>query len=126
MGFFQTYQENDRNVEHESNHGVCKQSEIANVLNVKHRHLGHLDNQSDNAVHNGARRGKVVQRDQWVHLELGGREKALNHVQTDGLESDTTELEEHTSDDKFDFTSRSNNDTDNNDGDIAESPVIWW
>ena len=116
-----TYQENDRDIETESNHGVQQEGEVANAVKVSPGHGGNLDKQSDNSVHDGASGSKVVERDQRVHLELGRREKALHHGQANGLENDTGDLEEESEHDELDLAERGNDDTNNDERHVSES-----
>lgn len=95
------------------------------MLKIKKSHLRNLDYQCSETVHDGASRSKVVERDKRVHLELGRGEKALDHVQAHSFKGNTTELEENTGQDKLDLAKRSNDNTEHNDGDVAESLVVW-
>lgn len=82
-------------------------------------HVGDLDDQAGNAVHDSASRGEVVERDKRVHLEFGGREKLLDHDKTGGLESDTGKLEEESNHDELDLAVRGDNHTKHDEGDVA-------
>lgn len=113
-----TYQEDNRNVQHESDHGVGQESKQSNVVDVAHGHLGDFEEESSDTVHNSADRSKVVEGDKRVHLELSGAQQALNHDQSNSLEDDTTDLEQETNEDELDFTKGSNDDTDDNSRDV--------
>lgn len=115
-----TYQEDDGDIETESDHCVGQKSDVANTVKVGPSHVGNLNDEGDNAVHNGASGGEVVQRDQGVHLELGRRKQALDHGQADSLEDDTGTLEQETEHDELNFTDRGNNDTNDDEGNVAE------
>lgn len=80
-----------------------------------------FNKQADNSVHDGAGRRKVVERDERVHLELGRREELLHHDQAGGLESDSGELEEETNHDELDLAVGSDDYTEDDEGDVAES-----
>jgi len=121
----QTYQEDDRDVESKSDHGVGEQDKPSEIVDVGHGHFGHLDDQGDDSVHKGAGRSEVVERNQGIHLELGRGKQALNHVQADSLKGNSGNLEEETSEDKLDFTKRGDDDTNDNERDIGESLHVW-
>lgn len=115
-----TYQENDRDVETEGNHGVEQESEVTDAVEVSPGHGWDFSDQSDDSVHDGASGSKVVERDQGVHLELGRRKKALDHGQANGLENDTSTLEEETEHDELDLSERGDDDTNNDERDVSE------
>lgn len=83
------------------------------MVDLGHGNLGHLPDQGNHTVHDSADGGKVVQRDQRVHLVLGRAQKSLDQVQANGLEDDSTNLVKKTDPDKLDFAKRGNDDTDN-------------
>jgi hypothetical protein len=66
------YQEHNRNVQSECNKSVQQENKVSNLLDVSPGHLGHLDDQADDSVHDSASRREVVKRDERVHLELSG------------------------------------------------------
>lgn len=68
-----TYQEHYRDVQEERNHGVHKQSNVADLLDICQAHLWHFNEQRDNAIHDSTSRSEVVERDKRVHLELSAR-----------------------------------------------------
>lgn len=119
-----TYEEHDRHVQHEGNHGVGKQSPDTDVVDVVHGEVGNLEEQSGDTVHHSANRSKVVQRDDGVHLVLGRAEKALHHDQSGGLKDDTTNLEQESNKYELDLTDRSNDDTENDDAHVKEDPQV--
>ena len=119
-----TYQEDDGHIEHEGNDGVQQESPDTNVVDMAHGQVGNLEEQSSSTVHDGADRSKVVQRDQGVHLVLGGAEQTLDHDQASGLEDDATDLEDETNEDELDLTERSNNNTEHDDADIHQDLVV--
>lgn len=115
-----TYQEDNRHVQHERNNGVGQQREDTDVVHVVHGEVGNLEEQSSDTVHDSADGSEVVQGNQRVHLELSGAQQTLNHDQTDGLEDDTTELEEETDQDEPDLTERGDDDTNDDGGDVHQ------
>lgn len=121
-----TYQENHRYVQGECDHGVGKEWEVANVLNVCHGHLWDLKQKSSDTVHDGASWCKVVKRDKRIHLEFGRRQQTLDHGETDGLEDDTGDLKEETSENELDLAKGSNDNTDDDQRDVSESLEVWW
>lgn len=120
------YQKDNRDVEKESDKGVCKQNKVSNSCEIVHGQLWDLDDQSDDAVHYGAGWCKVVERDKRIHFELGGREETLDHGQTDGLKDDSSDLEEEPSKLELDFSERGNHNSNDNHGDVSKSLEIWW
>lgn len=114
-------QEDNRDVEHEGNNGVGKEGPDTNVVDMTYGQVGNLEEQSRETVHDSANGGKVVQRNQRVHLVLGGAEQTLDHDQASGLEDDTTNLEDESNEDEFDLTKRGNDDTNNNGGHVHEN-----
>lgn len=109
-----TYQEDNGNVQHESDHSVGQEGKQSNVVDVAHGHLGNFEEKSSNTVHNSANRSKVVERDKRVHLEFRRAQQALNHDQANSLEDDTTDLEQEADKDELDLTKGSNDNTDDN------------
>lgn len=122
LGF--SYQENDGSVQQEGNQSVGNQSHDTQTVDVVHGHAGQISEQSDNTVGNGTGRGVVVEGNQRVHLELGRAQKALDHDQTQSLEDDTEDLDDETKTIELDFTEGGNDDTNDNDGDVAEGLVV--
>jgi len=121
-----TYQENDGDVQSECDHGVGEEWEVANVLDVCHGQLWNLKEESSDTVHNSASWSEVVKGDKRVHLELGRRQKALNHSETNSLEDNTGDLEEETSEDKLDLAKGGNDNTNNDQRDVSKSLEVWW
>lgn len=119
-----TYQEDDRDVEEECNEGVAKEREGTDTPNIGHGHARQLAEQADDAVHDGASGSVVVQRNEGVHLELGGAEQALDHDQANCLKGDTTGLVEETRHVELDFAKRGNDDTNDDKGNIAEGAHV--
>lgn len=115
-----THQEDNGDVEQESDQGVAKERESADAVDIGHGQAGEFAEQTDNTVHDGAGRGVVVQRNKRVHLELGGAEQTLDHDEAHGLENDTAGLVEETDHVELDFTERGNDDTDDDERDVAE------
>jgi len=74
-----------------------------------------------NTVHDGASWSKVVERNQRVHLELCRAEQALYHGKTDSFEENAEKLEDDSNEDELELTSGRNDDTDDNERDVAES-----
>jgi len=95
-------------------------------VNVVHGDDRQLGEQENAAVHERAGGCVVVQRNERVHLELGRAEQTLNHAQTDSLEDDAAGLEEESSHDELDLAEGSNDDTHDNEGDIAERLHVRW
>lgn len=116
-----TYQEDNGNVQHESDHGVSQKSKQSNVVDVAHGHLGDFEEKSGNTVHDSTDRSKVVERDKRVHLEFSRAQQALNHDQANSLENDTTNLEQETNEDKLDLTKGSNDNTDDDSRDVHKN-----
>ena len=73
-----TYQENNRNVEHEGNGRINEEREAADAVDVIHGQDRQLGEQADYAVHDCAGRSIVVERDKGIHLEFRGAEQSLN------------------------------------------------
>lgn len=117
----QTYQEHNRDVQGERNESVEHENNVSDLLDIGPAHVGHLNEQADDSVHDGASGRKVVERDKRVHLELGGREELLHHDQTGGLECNTGKLEEETGHDKLDLAVGGDDHTEDDEGDVAES-----
>lgn len=120
------YQENDRDIQQECNHGVHQQGNVADVCYVLKSHAGNLSEERDQAVHDGASWGKVVEGDERVHLELGGGEQALNHDQTRSLEYNSSQLVEETNEDKLQLAVGCNHDTNDDKGDVSEGLHADW
>ena len=87
-----TYQEDDGNVQSKRHGGVGEQSTNAKLVDVRHVQGGKLNHRGDDSVHDSTGGGKVVQRNQGIHLEFGGAEQSLDHDQTDRLEDGREEL----------------------------------
>jgi hypothetical protein len=113
-------QEHNRHVEHESNERVRKQGKTTNTVDVLHGELGELSEEQHKAVHASASWGVVVERDEGVHLELGGAQQALHHDQTDSLEGNAAGLEQETSHDELDLSHGGNDHTNDDEGNIAQ------
>ena len=118
---FPTYQEDDRNIEKEGDTGVGEESEATDAVDVAHCEDGQLSEDQNEGVHDGAGRSVVVERNKGVHLELLGAQNALNHDQTGGLEDDTSDLEEEANHDELELAERGNDDTEHDEGDVAEN-----
>lgn len=123
-GSTRTYQEHNGNVEHEGAKTVEEEGEETNVVDLLHGASGNLPDQGNNTVHDGADGSKVVQRDEGVHLVVGGAQKSLDHGQSESLKDDTTNLEQDTSQDEVNLAEGGNDDTDDNGGDIEELPQV--
>jgi hypothetical protein len=115
------YQEHHRDVQQERNHGVDEESKVADSLDVREGHLRNLDDERDDSVHDGASWSEIVERDEWVHLELGAGEETLNHDETSSLKDDASKLEEETNEDKVDLTVGGNHHTNDDEGDVSKS-----
>ena len=87
------YQEDDGNVQHECAHGVGQKGPEANIVEVAKGHGWDFPEKCNQKVHDSTNWGEIVEGYQWVHLELGGAEKSLNHHNANGLEKDTSNLE---------------------------------
>lgn len=123
MGDFEgieTYQKDDRDVQQKGAETVQEESEQTNVVHLVHGDLGNLPNESNSQVHDSADRSEVVDGNEGVHLVVGRTEQALDHGQTQGLEDNTTNLEDDTNPDELDLANGSNNDTNNDNGDVQE------
>lgn len=86
------YQKDNRDVQSKGDGGIEEQSEDAHIVDIAHTHLGHFHEQSDDSVDRSTGRCVVVERDQWVHLELGRRENTLHHDESDRLEDNASHL----------------------------------
>jgi hypothetical protein len=117
---WETYQKDNRGVKKESNQCVGNESHDTKRVNVVHSHARDISEESNDAVGDGTGGSVVVQGDQRVHLELSGAKQALDHDQAQSLEDDTTALDEEAQHIELDLAKRSDNNTDNNDSDIAE------
>lgn len=115
-----TYQKNNRGVKKESNQRVGNESHDTKRVNIVHSHAGDIGEESNDAVGNGAGGSVVVQGDERVHLELSRAEQALDHDEAQGLKDDTGTLDEETEHVELDLAERSDNNTKDNDTDIAE------
>jgi hypothetical protein len=118
-------QEDNGNVEEEGSHSVGKENPETDIVNLNHLHLWNLPDESNAEVHDGADWSKVVEGNQWVHLVFGRGEEALDHDETNGLEHDTTGLEEESDEHKLDLSEGGDDDTDDNEGDIEENLEVW-
>ena len=116
-----TYQEHNRDVQGESDKSVQQEDNVSDLLNIGPAHVGNLNEQADNSVHDGASRRKVVEGNKGIHLELSRREELLDHDQTGGLEGDAGKLEEETGHDELDLAVGGNDHTKDDEGDVAES-----
>lgn len=121
-----TYQENDRDVERKGDSGVQEKGDVSNARDIRHRHIWDLNDKRDHTVHYSASRSEVVEGNQGVHLELCRGKQALNHGQADSLKHDTANLEEESSENEFNLAEGSDDDTDNDDGHVAEGLQIGW
>ena len=79
-----------------------------------------LKYQTGKEVHDGADGSKVVERNQGIHLELGRAEQSLYHDQSDGLEHDSTTLEDESNHDKFDLAKGCEDDANDDEGYIEK------
>ena len=95
------------------------------MINLLELDPGQFKDQSHAEIHKGADRREVVERHKRVHLVLCRAEESLHHNQSNGLEDDATNLEENPDQDKLDLTDGSNDDADDNDGDIEQDLEIW-
>jgi hypothetical protein len=120
-GSSETYQEDDRDVQEEGAETVQEEGAETDGVDLRHAHARNLPDESDKAVHGSADGGKVVERDQRVHLVLGRAEQSLDQVEADGLEHDTTKLVEETNPDKLDLAKGGNDDTDDNGRDVQQN-----
>lgn len=123
-GIFDTYQENDGDVQQEGDHSIGDQNPDTHTIDMVHGEFRDLQEKSNGAIHDSANRRKVVQGDHGVHLELSGAEQALHHDQTGGLEDNTTQLEQETDHDELNLTKRSNDDTNDDDRNVHEGLVV--
>jgi hypothetical protein len=87
-GAKETYQEDDRHVQHEGAETVQEEVHTPDAVDIGHGDLGHLPEESDEEVHDGANRGEVVERNQRIHLELIRAQEALDHGKAESLEDD--------------------------------------
>ena len=113
-------QEDDRDVEQEGDERVGDKGKTTNAIDVLHSQHGELGEEQDAAVHAGASGRVVVERDERIHLELGRAKQALDHNQADSLKDDATDLEEEADHDELDLAHRSNDNADDNEGNVAE------
>lgn len=114
------YQENDGNVEHEGAKTIEEKCKEADVVNFSHADLGYLPEQRNEAVHGSADGSKVVEGNKGVHFEVSRAQKTLDHGQTQSLEQNTSHLEEEADKNKVNFAKRSDDDADDNGGNIEE------
>lgn len=122
----QTYQENTRNVQKEGHKGVCKQNHRPKTVDICHGQAGQLDDGSEQAVRHRTRGGKVVERDQRVHLEVARAQQALDQDKTQGLKDDTADLEHEAAEDELDLAEGGDHDTQDDDGDVPENLDVGW
>lgn len=115
-----TYQEDDGDVQEERAQTVQEEGEQANVVHIVHGAARHLPDKGNDTVHDGADGREVVEGDDGVHLEVGRAEQALDHGKTQSLEHNTAHLENDTDGDEVNLAHGSNDDTDNDGGDIEE------
>lgn len=116
----ETYQEDDRDVQHEGAETVQEESEKTDIIDLGHGALGDLPDQGNSTVHDHADGGEVVQRDQGVHLEVSRAQQALDHGESESLEDDTTNLVQNTNGHEVDFAKGRNDDTNDNGRDVEE------
>lgn len=121
-----TYQEHDRHVQEERNHGIDDQCQVSDLLHICQSHLWHLNEERSETVHDGASWGEVVERDQRVHLELSAAQQTLHHDETSSLENNSSNLVEETGHVELDLAVRGNDHTDNDEGDISERLEVDW
>jgi hypothetical protein len=119
-----TYQEDDRDVQEEGAQAVEEKGDKADVVDLLHGAAGHLPDDSDDEVHQGADGCEVVQRDERVHLVVGGAEEALDHGQAESLEDDTSNLVDDANPDELDLADGCDDDTDDDDRDVQENPQV--
>lgn len=112
------YQQDDRDVEHEGAKAVQEEGKQAHVVDLVHGDLGDLPEERNQAVHDGADRGKVVDRHEGVHLVLGRAKQGLDQVEANSLKNDTENLEDEADPDKLDLAEGSNHDTDDDGRDV--------
>lgn len=116
----ESYQKNNGGVKKESNQRVGNQSHDTKRVNVVHSHTGNIGEESNDAVGDGTGGSVVVQGDERVHLELSGAEQALDHDEAQSLEHDTTTLNQETKHVELDLTEGSNDDTEDDDSNVAQ------
>lgn len=121
-----SYQEYDRNVQHECAHGIGQKGPESNIVEIAHGHGWNFPEKCDAEVHDGTNWSEIVEGYQWVHLELGRAEKSLDHDNSNSLEDDTSNLEQNTNDNKVNFSNGCDHNTDNNEGDVEEGFHVWF
>lgn len=114
------YQKDNRCVKKESNQCVGNESHDTKRVNVVHSHARNIGEESNDAVGDGTGGSVVVQGNKGVHLELSRAEQALDHDKAQSLEDDTTTLDDEAEHVELDLAKGSDNNTDDNDSDIAE------
>ena len=117
-------QEHNGDVEAESAKAVQEEVEEADAVDISHGKSRDLPEKSNDAVHEGADGSEVVERNQGIHLELGGAQETLDHGKTEGFEGNTSDLEDDTQPDELELAVRSDNDTDNDNGHVKENPQV--
>lgn len=115
-----TYQEDDRNVQHEGAETVEEKGEETDVVNLSHGNLGDFPQERNNTIHDSANRSKVVQGDKRVHLEVSRAEKSLNHGKAESFKDDATNLIQDTDQNEVDLAEGSNDDTDDDGRNVEE------
>jgi hypothetical protein len=90
------------------------------MVDLGHADLGDFPHERNHKVHGCADGREVVHRDQGIHLELGRAQEALDHGKPKGLANDAGNLVDDANPDKLDLANGSDDDTDNNGGDIEE------
>ena len=125
QGHVRTYQEYNRDVEHEGAETVEEESEKTDVVDLSHGATGNLPDQGNDTVHDSTDRSKVVKRDKGVHLVVSRAQKSLNHGQSKSLEDDATDLEKYTGQDKVNFSHGGNDDTDDDGRNVEELLQVW-
>lgn len=89
---FATHQENHGNVQSKCHCSVEDERNHADAVNVAHAHLRKLNEKCEDTVDDRTGGSIVVKGNEWVHLELGSRQDALHHDQTDCLEDNARHL----------------------------------
>ena len=120
-----THQENDRHVEHECHGGVQHERNKSQIVDLVHGDLVQLQEAEHDEVHGRARRSKIVQRDEGIHLELATAQESLYHSQSSRLAQDADNLHDEADHHELDLAVGGNDDAQHDHRDVTEGLEVW-
>lgn len=122
----QTYKQYGRNVQKKRYHGIGQKYHGAHVVNILQGQAGAFDENCEDGVGDGASRCVVVKRDERIHLEIGRTEEALDEDEAQRFSDDTANLEDKTPEFELDLSKRSNDHTQDNNGNVSKNLHVGW